>query len=281
MNDGEETSFETLFALSPDGADLWSAPGAPDTDEKRLYGGLLLGQAVAAASAGTRRCHALHALFLRAGHKRVPFLIDVERTRDGRSFSARRIKIRQGEQVLLEAYSSHHDGDRGPDRHSAMPTVTPPEALEDRRVVRRRRASDTRRAFDYLAERMLDARPLPPDRRSEEHHGAIWIKPRAPVSGGPELHHAVIAFASDLEMVRAGLHNTPAVRDGARLDTTSLDHSIWFHRPVAAAGDWMLHVVHGRTIADGRGWSESSIFTRDGVLVASAAQEFLARDVRD
>ncbi len=281
--DGDVPSmaFDDLFALSSGGPSTWLAPGVPDTDEKRLYGGLLLGQAVVAGSADTRRCHALHALFLRSGGKRQTFEADVERVRDGRNFSTRRITIRQGDRVLLEAYSSHHDGEPGPRYGDTMPVVPPPEALEDQYLCRRNLALEQGVPCpDYLAERLLDARPIesdPDPSRRTEGRRSMWIRPRRPISGPIAIHQAAIAFASDLGLVHVGLQAHRAL-GGGRLDATSLDHGIWFHRE-AKADDWMLHVQRAPIVTDGRGFAEASIFARNGQLVASAAQEFLARNI--
>ena len=273
-------TFDTLFALSAAEAG-WTAPGAPPTDEQRLFGGLLLAQAIVAASAGTRACHSLHALFIGVGWKEQPFDIAVERTRDGGSFATRRVEIRQRDRLLLAAYSSHHDGDEGPEHQMAMPALPPPETLEDQRAVRARRAEERGLPVThYLAEEMLDMRAveLPIDREGGGVEGrrAVWFRPRAPITGGRAAHQAAIAFASDMGLVRAGLQAHYVLGDGGPLQAASLDHSMWFHRD-AVANDWMLHVHRAPVTAHGRGLAHAAIFTRDGQLVASAAQEFLSR----
>ena len=275
-------SFAELFALSPDGAGRWTAAGAPQTDERRLFGGVLIGQAIVAASEGTTRCHALHALFIGPGSKQEPFELAVERTRDGRSFATRRVEIRQRKRLLLAAYSSHHDGDDGPEHQLAMPDVPLPEDLEDQRDARARRAAEHGKpARRYLSETMLDARscdwPVVPRSGSVEGR-AVWFRPREPLCGGPQIHRAAIGFASDVGLVSVGLQRHDGARDGG-LEAASLDHSIWFHSD-ADAGEWMLHLQRASVAAHGRGLAQSTIFTRDGKHVASAAQEFLARRER-
>ena len=281
--DGSAITFDALFALGDEVDGVRPIPGAPDTDEKRLFGGLLLGQAVVAASADGRRCHSLHALFLRGGRKDERFAVAVERLRDGASFAARRVRIAQRGESLLEAFSSHHGGDSGPDYQLAMPSVAPPEELEDQRARRRRDAAEAGRAApDYLAERLLDARPVEQGldpARGREGRRAVWVRPRTPISGGRAVHQAAVAFASDLGLVPVGLQAHLAVGDGSWLDVTSLDHAIWFHRETTA-NEWLLQVQRGPVLTGGRGLARSSIFSRDGRLVASAAQEFLARTAR-
>lgn len=276
-------TFDELFALAPAGAGVWIAPAAPTTDERRLFGGLLLGQAIVAASMQTRRCHALHAFFIGVGEMQEPFDIDVEAARDGSSFATRRIEIRQRQQLLLAGYSSHHDGDAGPNYQAPMPDMPAPEDLEDQRVTRGKRAEDRAKpARRYLSEDMLDARPveLPPvPPGSDRPARAVWFRPREPIRGGVEVHQAAIGFASDMGLVHVGL--LPHFRAGGfPVQAASLDHSIWFHRE-ATANDWMLHVHGARVAALGRGLSQSAIYTRDGLLVASASQEFLARRQRE
>ncbi len=274
-------TFDNLLTLTPT-SNGFAAPAAPATDEQRLFGGLLIAQAVMAASADTRRCHALHALFIGAGVMQQPFDIGVEHTRDGGSFATRRVEIRQGERLLLSAISSHHDGDDGPEHQSVMPDLPPPEGLEEQSTIRARvaqvRGADFRR---YLPEELLDARPIelpPTEPGSEQPARAIWFRPRTPFADRQDLHRAVIGFASDTGLVRVGLLNHRRA-GGAPVQAASLDHSIWFHRD-ASSLDWMLHVQRAPNAAHGRGLSRAQVFTRDGILVASVAQEFLARTQR-
>ncbi len=280
-------TFDELFALTPEsaaasGAARWTAPGTPPTEEARLFGGLLIGQAIVAASAATKACHSLHALFIGVGGKSAPFDIEVQRTRDGNSFATRRVEIRQGDRLLLAGYTSHHDGDDGPDYQSAMPDLPPPEALQDQRITRARHAEARGQAARrYLAEEMLEARPveLPPvPKGGGAPARAIWFRPRAAIAGGAAIHRAAIGFASDFGLVHAGLlaHGRAG---GGPVQAASLDHSLWFHR-AATADEWMLHVQHAPSVAHGRGLSRAEIYRRDGTLVASVAQEFLARHQR-
>ena len=259
------------------------AAGAPPTDEPRLFGGMLIGQAIVAASQQTTRAHALHALFIAPGSKQEPFECVVERTRDGGSFATRRVEIRQRDRLLLSAYTSHHAGDEGPEHQFAMPDVPPPETLEDQRLTRARRAAEYgKMARQHLAEAMLDARsvdlPALPWQGSVAAR-AMWVRPRERLRGGRDVHQAAIGFASDMGLVHVGLRSHAGVDDRRNLEAASLDHSIWFHRD-ACADDWMLHVQCAPIAAQGRGFSQSVIYTRDGRLVASAAQEFLARRKR-
>ena len=114
-------SFGALLAMQEAGPGRWAASAAPATDEPRLFGGLLIAQAIAAASAGTRRCHALHAFYIGVGATTQPFELRIDTMRDGGSFATRRAEVWQGERLLLAGITSHHDGDAGSDVHAAMP----------------------------------------------------------------------------------------------------------------------------------------------------------------
>jgi acyl-CoA thioesterase-2 len=272
-------TFDELFALTSDGRGGWMGPAAPPTDERMVFGGLVVGQALVAASLQARRCHAFHAFFIGMGAKQKLFEIAVHRTRDGGSFDTRRIEVTQGDRLLLAGYSSHHEGNDGPEHEISMPVAPAPESVEDFSIVRSRWSTEQGRpARDYLFEWMLDMRRV--ELRCEAFSGAetepaFWFRSRTPITGAERIHQAAIAFASDVGPVYAGLMRHP--RAEGELQTASLDHSIWFHRD-ARADEWLLHVIRSPVARNGRGLSQGSIFNRQGQLVASVAQEFLARD---
>ena len=280
-------NFDELFALAPagpvtPGAAHWTAPGAPPTDERMVFGGLVVAQAILAASAGARRCHSVHALFIGMGEKQQPFQITVERTRDGGSFATRHVRVCQEDRLLLTAYTSHHDGNEGPEHQTAMPAAPAPETLEDFLPIRLRHdAEQGRPERHYLAEQLLDVRHVPmTGKQPPDCTQIIWFKARAKFAeaapaASVAMHQAAIAFASDMGLVYAGLrtHRGPGM---PTLQTASLDHSVWFHRD-APADEWMLYALRSPLVRNGRGIAHGEIFTRSGELVASVAQEFLAR----
>ncbi len=268
--------FHDLLDLTRTTDINWTAPGVPRTDEPRLFGGVLIAQAILAASAGAPACHALHAFFIGVGEKEQPFDIAVTRTRDGRSFATRQFEITQAERLLLAGYSSHHDGDAGPAHQADMPDVPPPEGLEDQHVSRTQRAAATGRpARNYLLDLMLEVRPVELPQAGGQSERALWFRPRTPFRGDAAMHRAVIGFASDVGLVHVGLLQHGR-NENAAIQAASLDHSIWFHGD-AAADDWLLHVQRSPVARGGRGLSLGSVFSRDGRLVASVAQEFLSR----
>ncbi len=273
------TTLTDLLTLTPVAPGEWTAPGAPPTHERVVFGGLVVAQAILAASVETRRLHALHAFFIGGGEKERAFDIKVERSRDGGSFSTRHVEVRQGTRLLLAAYTSHHEGDQGPEHQVAMPKVTQPEKLEDFSVFRKRREQQAGRPpRNYIADDMLDVRHvelsgLLPQR--SEASLTVWFRSRETLSADSALHQAVLAFASDVPLVHVGLKNH-ARPGGAPLQTASLDHSLWFHRETRA-DEWLLYTLNSPIVRNGRGLSQGSIFNRSGELVASVAQEFLAR----
>ena len=214
------------------------------------------------------------------GEKAEAFDLSVERTRDGGSFATRHVQIRQGEKLLLAGYSSHHDGNDGPEHQITMPHAEPPDSVEDWAVVRRRREQEQGKPRrNYLFDMMLDVRhpELPATSNSPDAPHVLWFKSREAIQGSNALHQAAIAFASDIGLVHVGIRNH--ARPGVVKQTASLDHSIWFHRD-APADEWLLYSLHSENVRNGRGLSRGSIFNGKGELVATVAQEFLARDGR-
>jgi acyl-CoA thioesterase-2 len=244
-------TFTTLFALTGSSTGSLRAPAVPETDEPLLFGGISIGQAIIAVSREAACCHALQTHFVRAGKSEEPFDITVESTRDGGSFTLRRFEIRQSSELLSVGYSSHNKGDHGPDYQSKMPDLPSPERLEDQRDLRAHRAASAGKVCRrYLAEEMLDIRPIELPSAQGEGHRAIWFRPRTPIDGADVLHRAAIGFASDVGLIHVGLQ-THALHGGGVLQTASLNHAIWFHRPTSA-NDWLLHVQNSGTIAQGR-----------------------------
>ena len=276
--ESHKMTFDEVFALTTDDKGGWTAPGAPPTDERMVFGGLVIGQAVVATSLQARRLHALHAFFIGMGAKQQKFEIAVERTRDGGTFDTRRFGVTQGERLLMAGYSSHHEGNEGPAHQVRMPAAPPPESAEDFAMIRRRVCIQNGRPVqEFLFEWLLDMRrvELPEEERTSGVVHAVWFRARDPIRGGNEIHQAAIGFASDVGLVYTGLQHHP--RSEGKLQTASLDHSIWFHRD-SRADEWLLHVMHSPVTGSGRGLSHGAIFNGKGQLVASVAQEFLARN---
>lgn len=262
MASAVEATLDDVFALERvDAITFRAAPIA--IDERRAFGGLLVAQALAAATATVddAPCHALHALFSSPAAVDRPTEYTVATVRDGRRFAARRVEARQGDRLVLTALVSFHAGDVGPEHAVPMPDLPPPESLPARAATRR-----------YVADLMLDVRPVEDGERR-----ALWFRPRASFRDDPATRRIALAFASDMGLVHVALKRRRQAADGTPLDAASLDHAIWFHRDPPAS-DWLVQVQRATTTSGGRGMAHGEIFTRDGLLVATTAQEILCRE---
>jgi len=256
---------------------------SPAGRPQRVFGGQVLGQALVAATRTvdeSRPCHSFHGYFLRAGDPRVPILYEVDRSRDGGSFTARRVvAIQHGEQIFTLA-ASFQKPESGFEHQAPMPEVPPPESLEDEQQARLRDESLAPAIRDWLA------RPRPFETRSVISRGFgdrpvrdaadnIWIKVRDPLPDDPALHRALLAFASDMSLLDTSLlpHGKSIF---SNVQVASLDHAMWFHRPFRA-DQWLLYVQDSPSASGARGFNRGAIYSREGVLVASVAQEGLIR----
>jgi acyl-CoA thioesterase-2 len=240
----------------------------------RVFGGQVLAQALVAAARTApegRRCHSLHAYFLRAGDPAIPILYEVDRSRDGGSFSVRRVvAIQHGAQIFVLAASFQKD-EAGFEHQAVMPPVPPPEDLPEAQIDARLAAAWRARPFEFrpVLPRALGDRPA---RQALDH---IWFRVPSPLEGEAVLHQAFLAYVSDMALIDTALlpHGKGLFSD---VQVASLDHAMWFHRPFRA-DDWMLYSLDSPAAFGARGYARGSIFLRDGTLIASVAQEGLIR----
>jgi acyl-CoA thioesterase-2 len=236
------------------------------TDRDHVFGGLLIGQAVRAAQltvTGSRPVHALHASFLVAGTGGERVRYEVERTRDGASFTTRRLVARQARGVVLVMTADFHDDESGLEYETPPTPGTPgPDGL-----ARGRYDSPWFEARDVPAG-AVDGR-LPHGRRA-------WYRPTEPVPADPLLHLQCLAYLSDHGPTRAAREPHADLDDDARRMSVSLDHSVWFHRPADVNG-WLLSELVPVATGRGRGLSLGTIRAADGTLMATVAQEVLLR----
>lgn len=231
-------------------------------DRYALYGGQVAAQALLAAGHTVpqgRLPHSLHGYYLRLGDASRPTIFRVDRDRDGRSFSARRVVAVQGGKVIFNMSVSFQDPEPGVDLTAEpMPPIDPPEALPE--FVLRRPVS-----FEARAERQADGVDFPI---------RLWARCTVPLPDDPLMHAVALTYLSDSVAGLAPYH-TPAARSGS-----SLDHAVWFHRHIRM-DDWVLMDHVPRTIAGGRGWYTGTLHSRDGRLGASLVQEALFRPPLD
>ncbi len=258
----------------------------PDTAMQRVFGGQVAAQALAAACQTTPHevsAHSLHAYFLRPGDTAVPIVYDVERIRDGRSFATRRVVARQHGKSIFFLTASFHVTEIGFDHQDAMPDVPPPEECPTmgdlfRKVTGRHDDTSWEREWAALDVRYAgDSRPggsLSP--AGEPARAQIWLKASDEVPPDRVTNICVLAYASDLTLLGVSLVPHGLIIASPQVQPASLDHSIWFHRPFRA-DQWMLYDQHSPSASGARGFALGRVFTREGALVASVAQEGLIR----
>ena len=248
----------------------------------RVYGGQVLAQSVVAATRTVegRSIHSLHGYFLRAGDINFPITFSVDRLRDGRSFSTRRVQAFQKGEPIFSMIASFQTEDSGLAHQIEMPQGLPePESLPS--------AAELVGAVDHpVAQFWAKARPF--DIRhvgspiyfqvEGEHvaHQAVWIRLLDELPDNPVLHTAALAYASDYTILESIYRRHGIAWSHPGLSSASLDHAMWFHRK-PKVDDWMLYVQESPSAQGGRGLSLGRIYSRDGILIASVAQEGMVR----
>jgi acyl-CoA thioesterase II len=252
---------------------------------QRVFGGQVLGQALAAAAmtvdAG-RPIHSLHGYFLLAGDPQREIIYDVERIRDGGSFTTRRVRAIQHDQTIFSMSASFHKPEPGFDHQEPMPDVCPPEGLPSAKQLMSRvlpRLPERMRAYwdrpHPIDVRIADAsRYTSRDARPPQQ--AIWLKTNGPLPAEPVLHCAIAAYASDFTLLDTALIAHGKLMFDHDLMLVSLDHAMWFHRPFRV-DDWLLYAQYSPTAFGARGYCRGALYDRAGRLVASTVQEGLMR----
>ena len=261
---------------------------SPQVGWQRVFGGQVIGQALVAAcrTVEERRSHSLHAYFLRPGDPTVPIVYEVERLRDGGSFSTRRVKAVQHGQAIFAMSASFQRDEPGLDHQAPMPDVPKPEELPSEAEIEARvmpRMPDPVRAY-YERERPIELRPVEYTRYLSraplEPAFNVWIRATGRLPDDPAVHRCVLAYASDMTLLDASLIAHGRTVFERSIQAASLDHALWFHRPFRA-DEWLLYAQDSTSASGARGFSRGLIFARDGTLVASVAQEGLIRERHD
>ena len=266
--------------------DLFRGIGTGGETASRIFGGHVIAQALVAAyrTVEERRCHSLHAYFIRPGDPRIPVLYEVDRARDGGSFTTRRVTaIQHGRQIFNMAASFHVEEAGWTHQHDA-PEVPGPDGLPSHAELRERAAPDVpedRRA-NFLRARPIEVREVEPQDmatpRALPDVNRLWFRVAGPVGDDPALHHALLAYASDMHLLGSAMrpHGLSWTRGGVM--TASLDHAMWLHGPIRF-DEWHLYAMDAPFAGGARGFNRGSVYARDGRLVASVAQEGLMRPV--
>ena len=257
---------------------------SPQVGWQRVFGGQVIGQALVAASRTVegRSPHSLHGYFLLPGDPKVPIIYDVERIRDGRSFTTRRVKAIQHGQPIFTLSASFHIDEPGLSHQMAMPDVPKPDQLPSESDIRERvmpLMPDPVRAY-FERERPIELRPVEfkryMTRDGLDPYFNVWIRATGTLPDDHAIHQAVLAYASDMTLLDSTLVAHGRTVFEREIQAASLDHALWFHRPFRA-DEWLLYAQDSPFAGGARGFARGSIFTSDGVLVASVAQEGLIR----
>ncbi len=252
----------------------------------RVFGGQVLAQALRACAATVaveRLPHSLHGYFLRPGDSRMPILYEVDRIRDGGSFTTRRVRGIQKGEPIFSMSASFQVAEQGLAHEFAMPDWPAPEQLEDDVVVAERlRGKDPNVMPWATRERPFESRSVYPvgTPQPEAPIKPGWYRLRSPAPDEPVLHCCLLAYASDMGLMSTSLVPHMAHTPRSHIIGASLDHAMWFHRPLRA-DEWFLYDRDSPAAAAARGFNRGSFYDRQGRLLASAAQESLIRVRRD
>ncbi len=263
---------------------------SPQSRWQRVFGGQVIGQALVAAcrtveDVAQRPPHSLHAYFLLGGDPRVPIIYEVDRIRDGKSFTTRRVIAIQHGRAIFSMEVSFHIEEGGLTHQFAMPEVPKPDALPSEAEVRNRllaQMSDPVRRY-YERERPIELRPVEYGRylgeKLEGDRFHIWIRATGRLPDEPAIHQCVLAYASDMTLLDTALVPLGKTVFNEDIMAASLDHALWFHRPFRA-DEWLLYAQDSPNLGGSRGFARGLIFASDGALVASVVQEGLLRQRR-
>jgi len=257
---------------------------SPDYSGERIFGGQVIAQSLLAAyeTVEDRVCHSLHCYFIRPGDPKIPILFDVDRSRDGGSFTTRRVTAIQHGKQIFNLAASFKVPEKGYEHQAPMPNVPRPEALPDE-------ATQRQMLLEALPPEMHDLllRPRPIEMRAVGGHhfllkeksepsSNIWMRAVAPVGDDLRMQQVVLAYASDMALAGNALRPHGLLWRTPGLQSASLDHAMWFHHP-SDFNRWHLYVMDSPAAAGACGFNRGSIYREDGLLVASTAQEGLMR----
>jgi acyl-CoA thioesterase-2 len=274
----------TLLALERIEGNLFRGQ-SQDLGWGSVFGGQVLGQALSAAAQTVpkeRHVHSLHAYFLLRGDASKPIVYDVDRIRDGNSFTTRRVVAIQNGRPIFNLAASFQTEEPGFEHQDAMPDAPPPESLptEQERFAEHAKKLPEAIRQRALAERPFETRPVKFDNplapETRPPHRMLWLRARGALPDDPALHAYLLAYASDFAFMTTALlpHGVTWMTPG--MQVASLDHVMWFHQPLRV-DEWLLYDMESPSAHGARGLARGRIFTKSGTLVASTAQEGLIR----
>ncbi|HEY9235062.1 MULTISPECIES: acyl-CoA thioesterase [Phenylobacterium] len=259
---------------------------SPDDGPGRIFGGQVIAQSLLAAyeTVEDRVCHSLHCYFIRPGDPRIPILFEVDRSRDGGSFTTRRVIAVQNGKQIFNLAASFQTAEDGFEHQAPMPDVKGPEAFaaeaeaqkaqmlegateEMRRMMNRPRPIEMLGRDNYG----MGSRGKPTEPRSD-----VWMRAVAPIGDSARMHQVILAYASDMNLLSTAMRPHGVAWQTRGLQSASLDHAMWFHKP-SNFNDWHLYTQDSPSASGGRGFVRGAIYDQKGELVASVAQEGLMR----
>ena len=254
-----------------------------DVGAPQVFGGQVLGQALVAASRTVegRQVHSLHAYFLRRGDLEVPIVFEVDRSRDGGSFTSRRVVAIQHGQPILTMSASFQVSETGLEHQAPMPEAPAPESLRDlgeieAEIIERMPHKVT---GYFRNQRPFEFRAVSPDdyltRQKRPARKLVWFRVTGRLPDDQALHRCLLAYVSDYHLLATA--TMPHGVNFLEMQVASIDHAIWFHRDLRV-DEWMLYAIESPSASGARGFSRGAIYARDGSLVASVAQEGLIRE---
>jgi acyl-CoA thioesterase-2 len=261
---------------------------SPDTRPGRIFGGQVIAQSLLAAyeTVEGRLCHSLHCYFIRPGDPTVPIVFDVDRSRDGGSFTTRRVVAIQHGQQIFNLAASFMTEEAGFEHQSEMPKAPHWSDLPDEAEMARQAIERAPEAMKEMAKHwMMRQRPIEmrsPDARTYWMTGAKepvshnWLRCRTPIGEDARMHQVILAYASDMNLLSTGMRPHGVHWQTPGFQSASLDHAMWFHKPTDF-NRWHLYSQDSPSASGGRGFIRGSIYAEDGTLVASVAQEGLMR----
>lgn len=259
---------------------------SPDENRQRVFGGQVAGQALVAATRTVepdRFVHSLHAYFLRPGDPTAPILYEVDRIRDGKSFTTRRVVAIQHGRAIFNLQASFHVREGGPDHQMAFPEGIPdPESLPDFKT--RMAPYKERMGEWYDRPRPIDIRYIDGDPFSRQGNPAqgqrVWMRAAGVLPDDPTLHACIVTYASDMTLLDTTVLPFGLSWESPGMQMASLDHAMWFHRDFRA-DEWLLYDQSALSSGAGRGLAGGAIFCQDGTLAVTVVQEGLVRVGRE
>ncbi|MBX3579159.1 MAG: acyl-CoA thioesterase II [Rhizobiaceae bacterium] len=258
---------------------------SPQTAWQRVFGGQVIGQALVAAQRTVevgRFVHSLHCYFMRPGDIKVPIVYQVERLRDGGSFTTRRVTAIQNGEAIFSLEASFQVDEDGFTHQMSMPIkVPPPSELKTQRELLEAAEGlpDAVRRF-WGRERPMEIKPVTIDHYTTREKlppvQRVWVRTTGPVPDDRATQAAVLAYLSDMTLLDTSTYPHGRTLFDPDIQAASLDHAMWFHRPHKLDG-WLLYSQDSPSASGARGFTRGTIFAEDGTLVASVAQEGLVR----